>query len=84
MLPPSSRATMLFSLFIQALDFIYLAAEDVILTPMVWRVMRDVVSHYGTGGTSQRILEVPAPAGTRDSLVICLDEISLRKGPGIV
>jgi hypothetical protein len=34
--------------------------------------MRDVVSHYGTGGTSQRILEVPALAGTRYSLVIRL------------
>jgi hypothetical protein len=48
------------------------ATEDVILTPLVWRRMKDVVSHYGTGGTSQRIVVVPAPAGTRDSLVILL------------
>jgi hypothetical protein len=39
---------------------------------MVWRVMRDVVSNYGTGGASQRILEVPASGGTRDSLVVRL------------
>jgi hypothetical protein len=61
-----------FHSFIQALDYIYLAAEDIILAPTVWRMMRDVVSHCGTGGTSQRILEVLASAGTRGSLVIRL------------
>jgi hypothetical protein len=66
--------------FIHALDFIYLAAEDAILTPTVWRVMKGVVTHYGTGRRSQRILKVPVTAGTRDFLVICLGrEILLKR-----
>jgi hypothetical protein len=73
-----------FQSFIQVVDIIYLAAEDGILSPMARRVMRDVVSNYGTGGTSQRILEVPATKGLVTLSSYALDEGSLRQGPGMV